>query len=185
MFALSSDSSATPRGVSSAFEGLRCRCAGQRRCVPVIPRTVACRRTHSSQQIVTRPRSWWNASCPSWEKCSGSNVWVLDQPKQPPASKPRLWFSHDAGASFTDFPSAPNEGKITAIGGSQAGELVVAHNGHVYERTPEANTWTELTNGAFAVSSKITALAVPAPHHVIAVGDQGVILDIRPESGKL
>lgn len=95
-----------------------------------------------------------------------------------------FWFSHDAGASFADFPAAPNDGKITAIGGSQAGELVVAQSGHVNERTPEANTWSELANGAFAASSKIAALAVPAPHHVIAVGDQGVILDISPLPGK-
>lgn len=109
----------------------------------------------------------------------GQNVWVLTQPDRGGYSPPRLEFSGNAGKNFSVFPAPRSTGPITAIGGSTAGEIVVAQEGHIYERAIGASSWTELTSGVIVGSAPITALAVPEPRHVIAVGKHGAIIEVK------
>lgn len=110
----------------------------------------------------------------------GSVVWVVAKRVEQQAFVTRLKYSSDAGLHFSDVPLPRKTGLISAIGGSSAGELVVAQEGHVFERMSETGDWIELTNGAFVASGPIVALAVPAPRHVIAMGWSGRVVQVWP-----
>jgi hypothetical protein len=109
----------------------------------------------------------------------GSVVWVVAKRVEHQAFVTRLKYSSDAGLHFSDVPLPRKTGLISAIGGSSAGELVVAQEGHVFERMSETGDWIELTNGAF-IANSIVALAVAAPRHVIAMGWSGEIVQVWP-----
>jgi hypothetical protein len=93
----------------------------------------------------------------------------------------RLWESRDAGETFSELASPRDSKPVSAIGGSPLGELVVAAAGRLYEREIGAETFTELTSGAYAASTPLVAIAAPSPRHLLAVGDHGTILLVGPE----
>jgi photosystem II stability/assembly factor-like uncharacterized protein len=91
-----------------------------------------------------------------------------------------LWRSIDGGQHFTQVALPRGPGTISAIGGSPAGELVVAAEGRVFERDDASSGWTELTAGAHAATSPLVTLAVPARRHVLAAGTMGTIIRVAP-----
>ena len=108
----------------------------------------------------------------------GDVVWALTEIAG--RSLTSLWRSIDGGQHFT--PVAPPRGPatISAIGGSPAGELVVAAEGRVFERDDTSGGWAELTAGAHAATSPLVTLAVPARRHVLAAGTMGAIIRVAP-----
>jgi hypothetical protein len=89
--------------------------------------------------------------------------------------------SRDAGKTFAELASPRDSKPVTAIGGSPLGELVVATAGRLYERDVEAETFVELTAGAYAASTPLVAISAPAPRRLLAAGDHGAILLVGPE----
>jgi photosystem II stability/assembly factor-like uncharacterized protein len=109
----------------------------------------------------------------------GTRVWVLTE--TPGRShETRLWQSADAGEHFRPVTAPRGPLTISAIGGSPAGELVVAAEGRVFEYDETISAWTELTAGAHAASVDLVALAVTSPRHVLAAGPFGAIIRVAP-----